>query len=238
MAEIAVWHTAIEEASGQYDLFRLLKEITLAYGYKHFSVMKLPDDALSRLEQLSVVSNWPPELIKEYDEKGLLQSSPIMKALRSSNKPYTWELESMNAERDVAERNIAQELFKAFDFLSGVGFPCTATNGLRGAVSFAGDKKDALDAGMIAQLSLTASLIFDQLIQFDNTASEKNIELSERETQCLTHMAGGLATGQIAAELGISEHTVNHHIGVLIQKLRAKNRAHAVSLGFRLQLLR
>ncbi|MGB7432375.1 MAG: LuxR family transcriptional regulator [Ahrensia sp.] len=231
-------HAAIDAAGGQYDLFRLLKEIATMSAFSHFSVMKLPDEDSDTLEQLSVVSNWPPELMKEYDRHKLLEHSPVIKSLRTSNKPLVWELEKINADRDPSQRSIAIELFSAFDFLSGVYFPCSASTGTRGAVSFAGSGKDPLGEKQIASLALTASLIFDRLIQFESDFADNHVDLSERELQCLRLMATGLATGRIASELEISEHTVNHHISVLIQKLRARNRAHAVSLGFRLKILR
>lgn len=237
-ANVTELHAAIDEATGQYDLFRLLKEITHANCFNHFSVMKLPDEDTDTLEQLSVVSNWPPELMKEYDQHQLLENSPVIKSLRSSNKPLIWELEKLNAERDPSERNIAMELFSTFDFLAGVYFPCAASTGTRGAVSFAGNGTAALGDEKISSLALTASLIFDRLIQFESDFADNHVDLSERELQCLRLMAGGLATGRMATELDISEHTVNHHIGVLSQKLRAKNRAHAVSLGFRMKILR
>lgn len=231
------WRENLEVATGQYDLFRLLKAITTLTGFTHFSVITMPTDDVDTLEQLSVVSNWPPELMKEYDQKRLLENSPIIDALKKSNKPIIWTLEEINNSRDSEERSAAVDLFSAFDFANGIYFPCAATKGTRGAVSFSGNGNSISD-DTLAHLALQSSLIFDRLIEFNAESDDTKIDLTEREQQCLRSMAAGLATGRIAEKLDISEHTVNHHISSLTQKLRAKNRAHAVSLAFRLHILR
>jgi DNA-binding NarL/FixJ family response regulator len=55
--------------------------------------------------------------------------------------------------------------------------------------------------------------------------------LTERERQVLQHIAQGLANKQIAAALGISEHTVKFHLSSIYTKLGATNRTEALRLG-------
>lgn len=57
--------------------------------------------------------------------------------------------------------------------------------------------------------------------------------LTERETEVLGLLARGLANKQIAASLGISEHTVKFHVSSIYTKLNVTNRAEAVSAGLR-----
>jgi NarL family two-component system response regulator YdfI len=57
---------------------------------------------------------------------------------------------------------------------------------------------------------------------------------SAREREVLRLIADGLANKQIAARLGISEHTVKFHVASLFAKLRASTRAEAVMRGARL----
>ena len=61
--------------------------------------------------------------------------------------------------------------------------------------------------------------------------------LSHRETEILGMLAEGLANKNIAARLGISEHTVKTHLASLFAKLGADNRAEAVAIGVRSGLL-
>lgn len=57
--------------------------------------------------------------------------------------------------------------------------------------------------------------------------------LTERETEVLGLLARGLANKQIAAALGISEHTVKFHVSSIYAKLNVTNRAEAVGAGLR-----
>jgi DNA-binding NarL/FixJ family response regulator len=58
-------------------------------------------------------------------------------------------------------------------------------------------------------------------------------ELTERESEVLALLAQGLANKQIAARLGISEHTVKFHVSAIYSKLGASSRTEAVRLGVR-----
>ncbi|MBV9606900.1 MAG: PAS and helix-turn-helix domain-containing protein [Solirubrobacterales bacterium] len=55
--------------------------------------------------------------------------------------------------------------------------------------------------------------------------------LTERERQVLGMVAEGRGTAWIAAELGVSNSTVETHVRHVLEKLGARNRAHAISLG-------
>ena len=57
--------------------------------------------------------------------------------------------------------------------------------------------------------------------------------LTERELEVLGLLAQGLANKQIAAELGISEHTVKFHVSSICTKLDVTNRTEAVRAGLR-----
>ena len=59
------------------------------------------------------------------------------------------------------------------------------------------------------------------------------LALTERETEVLGLLAQGLANKQIAARLGISEHTVKFHVSAIYSKLGASSRTEAVRLGVR-----
>lgn len=57
--------------------------------------------------------------------------------------------------------------------------------------------------------------------------------LTDREAEVLGLLARGLANKQIAAALGISEHTVKFHVSSIYTKLNVTNRAEAVREGLR-----
>lgn len=58
-----------------------------------------------------------------------------------------------------------------------------------------------------------------------------------RELEVLELVADGLANGDIARRLFITERTVKFHLSGLRRKLRARDRAHLIALSFRTGLL-
>ncbi|MEW9531748.1 response regulator [Microbispora sp. NPDC049125] len=62
--------------------------------------------------------------------------------------------------------------------------------------------------------------------------------LTERETEVLTWVGRGLSNDEIAARLTISVKTVKTHIGNLLSKLQARDRAHLVIAAYESDLVR
>jgi DNA-binding NarL/FixJ family response regulator len=62
-------------------------------------------------------------------------------------------------------------------------------------------------------------------------------ELTPREIEVLRMMAEGLGNKEIAARLGISDHTVKFHISSILAKTGASTRTEAVTLGIRMGLI-
>lgn len=61
--------------------------------------------------------------------------------------------------------------------------------------------------------------------------------LTEREREVLRLVAGGGSNAAIAAELGLSEHTVKRHVANILMKLALPTRAAAVAAAARLGML-
>lgn len=57
--------------------------------------------------------------------------------------------------------------------------------------------------------------------------------LTPREREVLQMLAAGLGNKEIAARLGISDHTAKFHVSQILAKLGAASRAEAVSIGMR-----
>jgi len=117
-------------------------------------------------------------------------------------------------------------------------------SGVRAILSRESDADDVLSAIYAAYDGLVllstaiadslAGVFGDQLAEVDDELSE---EITSRETEVLRMLAEGLVNKDIAARLGISEHTVKFHISSILDKLGASTRTEAVTLGIRRGLI-
>lgn len=117
-------------------------------------------------------------------------------------------------------------------------------SGVRAILSRESDADDVLSAiyaaydGLVLLSTATADSLAgvfgDQLAEVDDELSE---EITSRETEVLRMLAEGLVNKDIAARLGISEHTIKFHISSILDKLGASTRTEAVTLGIRRGLI-
>ena len=98
------------------------------------------------------------------------------------------------------------------------------------AIEAAGSGLVTLPADIAADLASAARLPARQ----PDAATQP---LSRREIEVLGMLAEGLANKNIAARLGISEHTVKTHVASILTKLDAFSRAEAVAIGARQGLI-
>jgi DNA-binding NarL/FixJ family response regulator len=63
---------------------------------------------------------------------------------------------------------------------------------------------------------------------------ESDVErLSERQLEVLTLLADGLSNQEICVQLDVKLETVKSHVLHILQRLSARSRAHAVSIGYK-----
>ena len=100
----------------------------------------------------------------------------------------------------------------------------------------------ALEAAAVGLVTLPAELAADFVAatrapSVPRAAGPSTQPLTRREIEVLGMLAEGLANKNIAARLGISEHTVKTHVASILTKLDAFSRAEAVAIGARQGLI-
>jgi DNA-binding CsgD family transcriptional regulator len=63
------------------------------------------------------------------------------------------------------------------------------------------------------------------------------IQLTPRQLECLTRIASGETSAEIAAALGLSKRTVDHYVTHVIARLGVRNRTEAVAKAIRSRLI-
>ena len=100
----------------------------------------------------------------------------------------------------------------------------------------------ARELAKVIRLVYSGNMILSQeasqaLIQMDDQPSKVGDDLTDRELEVLVILAEGLTNAEIAQQLTISTSTAKHHVRAILSKLGAANRAEAVSLAMRHDLI-
>ena len=235
--ELMHFDVDVEEISGlktQFDVFRYMKRLAEAYGFRSFLVLNLPAPTVQSLSGNTIITNWPAELISLFDREGLLQKSFVLHRLNRSTVPFGYDLDTVVFEGEGPD---VRDIFGRFGIVRGHCFPVHDSAGVRGAVIIGGT-----GPGLIRQQVM--ELLYISVHVFERLAAIRNLDvrtgelLTERELDCLNWTAAGKTSAEIADILGLSEHTVNHYLNRAAKKLDTVNRTQAVARALRIGLIK
>lgn len=231
---VETWAKQVLKLETQFDIFRLMRQVTEAYGCRSFIVCQLPSHTMLGLSGKTIITNWPSELLTEFDQANLLQSSPVLQRLRQSTLPFRYAMADIAHERGSS---VSLSLFQRFGMLEGAVFPTHDLAGSRGAVGFSGEAVDFSPQQMM-ELAYLATHIYQRLAEIRAIDVRSVDTLTDREIDCLNWTAAGKTSAEIADILSLSEHTVNHYLNRATKKLEAVNRTQAVAKSLRLGLIK
>lgn len=229
------WVRRFTEAGSEQDITRLLAEMAGEYGFRGYLLTVLPASTSTELLPHVLVTNWPAEMLRSYDEAGLILGSPVIRHLRGSTNPFAFDVVGTNHARVDGKTEIAINLFRQYGLSRGAYFPAHNPLGQRGALAFAGDRPPLAHMEM-AELNAIANLVFTRVVEFRAEANAL-VPLSGREIECLSWVSAGKTSIEISGILGLSEYTVNHYLNRATRKLEAVNRVQAVAKAIRAGLL-
>lgn len=225
----------LQKLETSYDVMRHMRQITHAAGFAQFQVLRLLPSGSTRLAELVMLSSWPAELIRAYDDMEIGKGSPVFARLGRSSVPFEVDVDVVNTERTDGKASQVVQLFRRYGMARGAYCPVHSPTAGAGAIGYSGIR-GALDAGEMAALQMKSIAIFDRLIEL-NGAPAPRIRVSERERECLLWTAEGKTSFEIGKIIGISEHTVNYYLNTAAGKLDATNRVQAVAIALRTGVL-
>lgn len=221
----------------QFDVFRFLKRLSEIYRSRTFMVCNLPQTMSADLQSITIVTNWPPELMTAYDQEGLMLDSPFIRRLRNSTIPFLHTTAEIRSDGDDDKREIIASLLERFRMPCSACFPVHDASGTRGCVCFSGDREDFTRREM-TELSYLSIHIYERLAKIRHMDTQLTETLTDREIDCLSWTAAGKTSSDIADIVGLSEHTVNQYLNRAARKLDTVNRTQAVAKALRIGLIK
>ena len=218
------------------ELSAFLRELATDFGFKGFMVVDIPTAAEEKLLPKIALSDLPSGFLKDYDDLGLLKNSPIFAGLRKSTAPVVWSIDDIGRQQLPSKNDAALQLFRRHSITSSAYFPVHGANGRRAVVGFVGNRA-IMDHTELGELGLFVMHAYDVYSKLKTETGGGAAALTARELEVLHWAACGKTSGEIAAIVSLSDHTVNSYMNNAMRKLDCVNRTHLVAKALRLHLI-
>jgi DNA-binding CsgD family transcriptional regulator len=219
----------------EYELLHLLRRLISRYGFAHFMIARLPLADEQRFSERLVLSNWPAELVRQYDAGETFQTSELVERLRQTKLPVTGGPELM----EPAGKGAGKAAVFRLPPHTGMGHFAVLLHTTYGEpfVAVLSGTRDEPAGAERATLYLALLQLFECLERTFDAGSGAREKLSSREVECLRWAAAGKSSDEIAIILGISAYTVSSYFKSATRKLDAVNRMQAIARAMRMKLI-
>ncbi|WP_173509222.1 helix-turn-helix transcriptional regulator [Sinorhizobium psoraleae] len=220
----------------EYELLHLMRRLVARYRFSRFVIARLPLAEQQRFSERLVLSNWPVELVRQYDASGAFQASVLVERLRQTKLPVVGGAELLDITRKDGEAMSVRHLQAHPDMTRHFALLLHTTYGEPFVVMLSGTREEPVGTER-AMLYLTLVQLFECLERTFDTGSVAREKLSSREIECLRWAAAGKSSDEIAIILGISAYTVSSYFKSATRKLDAVNRMQAIARAMRMKLI-
>jgi len=183
--------------------------------------------------------------------EALLKTAPSVKLVGSLHSPHAVEQYAAQLQPDVILLDLDDETpmrpSTSLAVIALIDEPSTdwVARALRSGVKAILPRDSGIDEILAAIQAAHAGLVLLDPDVTQNLASRIPAptvtagfdELTPREIEVLRMLAEGLGNREMAARLGISDHTVKFHISSILDKFGAATRTEAVTMGIRMGII-
>ncbi|WP_457587269.1 helix-turn-helix transcriptional regulator [Ensifer canadensis] len=220
----------------EYELLHLLRRLIARYGFGHFMIARLPLAEQQRFSERLVLSNWPSELVRQYDACETFQSSVLVERLRNTKLPVVGGAELLDVAGKPVDEAMVHRLLSHPEMARHFAVQLHTSSGDPFVAMLSGRREAPVGVEQ-ATLYLSLVQLFECLERTFDTGSSAREKLSSREIECLRWAAAGKSSDEIAIILGISTYTVSSYFKSATRKLDAVNRMQAIARAMRLKLI-
>jgi LuxR family quorum sensing-dependent transcriptional regulator len=165
-----------------------------------------------------------------YFETGLAARDDLLRHGETSIAPVTWT-QFRRTLADAPEKMRIYHEAASFGLKDGFYLPIRQADGSTLGVAMMVSHTLPTNPGMLATLHMIAicyTLAAERLGLTANAAPAGKMKLTRRQAECLQWIAAGKTSTEIAAILGLSEHTVNEHLEAARNRLGVRTTTQAV----------
>lgn len=224
------------------QIIDFLTDAVDAAGFDFFTLSRQPRPDAST--DIMMAGRWPEGWPEHYVRRRFANIDPLMRYLGHCQMAFRWS-EALDAFADEPQRRRMDRMMadaRRFGLEDGYVFPIHGRRGLVGVL---------MTGGSAVDLSQTERSLFDQAAKkafwllsarqapfvHGELMQPVNVKLTSREADTLACLANGMTSNDISEALGISSNTADWYINGMQNKLKARNRHHAVAIAFRLGLI-
>lgn len=221
----------------EYQLFEVVKSTASKLGFDYCAYgMRSP---LSIAEPKTIMlNNYPEAWQKRYVKQQYVRVDPTVQHCMLSLQPLVWSSQSANTQ---SQKDFWEE---ARSYGLNVGWAQSSRDfiGTRGMLTLARSADQLSEKEQKAQytnmfwLSQTVHSSIAKIVN-ETEFAQFNLYLTNREKEVLRWTAEGKTSAEIAQILGVTERTVNFHLGNSMQKLNVNNKISAAIRAVMLGIL-
>lgn len=223
---------SLNTAGSQRCVIARVTDFLQQFGFSAFGLTRLP--RLAGGEMDVILDAWPEGWSAHYREAGLLRHDPILQHSLSAPDVFAWDEVPRDYMLDPRAAAVPQEAAE-FDMREGLCVPMPAALGV-GSLWLAGSRVERVP-GLRRAARLLAYHVCQAVEALPPVPAGVRV-LTVRESDVLSWIAAGKTTRDVAAILGISEHTVGEHLKNIRRKLGTSNNTHSTVRALQLGLLR
>lgn len=225
------------QAANEADLASGVQTAASTLGFKLF-LLRVEVNRPVRDRVQHVISNYPLEWLRIYQERQYGAVDPIVAYCRQNSGAVVWS-EHLHTTQSME----FWEALRGFGMGDGVSVSVHGGAGVQSMLSLACDQ--LLDANtkqtrqVVARATslATATHVALDRISVPLLLAQAEPKLSQRELECLKWAAVGKSSWEIGEILSIAETTATFHMKNVVRKMKVANRTHAIALGVALGLV-
>ncbi len=218
------------ESAGELSL--IFKESARRLGFQNLVIGALTHPENYGTESPALLNAMPEKWSEHYFKSNYEKIDPVVHNVATQSLPFIWS--GMNID-SRGQRTLMEEAKEA-GLHDGVTIPVHGANQDLFCISLATDCTEAAQRAPLDQLRLMAVHLQTSYFRLAQAVTPTEFHLptlTQRERDCLSYCAIGKTSWEIGQILGISEKTVDFHIGNAAVKLDANSRIFAVVKALR-----